>query len=90
MTAHAGKPRIDPSALHEPTRSGEGPRLLDVAAGPFTRGPEHWDPERQVRPVSGTVVLVSGTAGLFLPGPHLTGTAVGAGPSVAVALRGPS
>ncbi|MFF4575996.1 rhodanese-like domain-containing protein [Streptomyces sp. NPDC001410] len=29
MATHAGKPRLDPAALHEPTRSAEGPRLLD-------------------------------------------------------------
>ncbi|CCK24645.1 hypothetical protein BN159_0266 [Streptomyces davaonensis JCM 4913] len=157
MTLHADKPRLDPAALRELTRSGEGPRLLDVrtpgefrtahipgsynvpldtlrehraellnhldedvilvcrsgaraaqaeqalaegglpnlrvldggvmawesAGGPLTRGPARWDLERQVRLVAGSLVLVTGAAGLFVPGLHLIGTAVGAGLTVA-------
>jgi rhodanese-related sulfurtransferase len=157
MTTHADTPRLDPAALRDLTRDGEGPRLLDVrtpgefrtahipgsynvpldtlrehraelrhhldedvilicrsgaraaqaeqalaeaglpnlrvldggvsawetAGGPLTRGPERWDLERQVRLVAGGLVLMSGIAGLFLPGLHLIGTAVGAGLAVA-------
>ncbi|MFF4585045.1 rhodanese-like domain-containing protein [Streptomyces sp. NPDC001388] len=157
MTTHTDKPRLDPAALRDLTRDGEGPRLLDVrtpgefrtahipgsynvpldtlrehraelrhhldedvvlicrsgaraaqaeqalaeaglpnlrvldggvmaweaAGGALTRGPERWDLERQVRLVAGTLVLITGVAGLFLPGLHLIGTAVGAGLTVA-------
>ncbi|MEU8991368.1 rhodanese-like domain-containing protein [Streptomyces sp. NPDC048558] len=157
MTIHADKPRLDPAALRDLTRNGEGPRLLDVrtpgefrtahipgsynvpldtlrehrtellhhldedvilicrsgaradqaeqalaeaglpnlrvldggvtawetAGGPLTRGPERWDLERQVRLIAGSIVVVTGVAGLFLPGLHLIGTAVGAGLTVA-------
>ncbi|MFF4655743.1 rhodanese-like domain-containing protein [Streptomyces sp. NPDC001381] len=157
MTTHTDKPRLDPAALRDLTRDGEGPRLLDVrtpgefrtahipgsynvpldtlrehraelrhhldedvvlicgsgaraaqaeqalaeaglpnlrvldggvmaweaAGGALTRGPERWDLERQVRLVAGTLVLITGIAGLFLPGLHLIGTAVGAGLTVA-------
>lgn len=153
MSLNADKPRLGPSALRDLTRSGEGPRLLDVrtpgefraahipgsynvpldtlrehraelrhhldedvilicrsgaraaqaeqalaeaglpnlrvldggvtawesAGGPLTRGPARWDLERQVRFVAGALVLVTGVAGLFVPGLHLIGTAVGAG-----------
>ncbi len=71
-----------------------GLRVLDggvvaweAAGGALVRGPERWDLERQVRLVAGSVVLVSGVAGLFLPGLQLIGTAVGAGLTVA-ALTG--
>ncbi|MHC3474835.1 rhodanese-like domain-containing protein [Streptomyces sp. 7R007] len=157
MTMHADKPGLDPAALRDLTRSGQGPRLLDVrtpgefrtahipgsynipldtlgehraelrhpldenvilicrsgaraaqaeqalaeaglpnlrildggvlawetAGGPLTRGPERWDLVRQVRLVAGARVLVTGVAGLFVPGLHLIGTAVGAGLTVA-------
>jgi rhodanese-related sulfurtransferase len=157
MTMQADKPRLDPAGLRDLTRSGEGPRLLDVrtpgefrtahipgsynvpldtlrehraellhhldedvilicrsgaraaqaeqalaeaglpnlrvldggvvawesAGGPLTRGPERWDLERQVRLVAGTLVLLTGVAGLFVPGLHLIGTAVGAGLTIA-------
>ncbi|MGQ4383517.1 rhodanese-like domain-containing protein [Streptomyces sp. SAS_270] len=153
MTLHADKPRLGPADLRDLTRSGEGPRLLDVrtpgefrtahipgsynvpldtlrehraelrhhldedvilicrsgiraaqaeqalaeaglpnlrvldggvmawetAGGPLTRGPDRWDLERQVRLVAGALVLVTGVAGVFVPGVHLIGTAVGAG-----------
>ncbi|WP_155056055.1 rhodanese-like domain-containing protein [Streptomyces blattellae] len=55
----------------------------ESAGGFLTRGPERWDLERQVRLVAGTIVLITGVAGLFLPGLHLIGTAVGAGLTVA-------
>jgi rhodanese-related sulfurtransferase len=157
MTMQADKPRLDPAGLRDLTRSGEGPRLLDVrtpgefrtahipgsynvpldtlrehraellhhldedvilicrsgaraaqaeqalaeaglpnlrvldggvvawesAGGPLTRGPERWDLERQVRLVAGTLVLLTGVTGLFVPGLHLIGTAVGAGLTIA-------
>ncbi|WAZ26653.1 rhodanese-like domain-containing protein [Streptomyces cinnabarinus] len=157
MTLHADKPRLDTAALRDLTRSGGGPRLLDVrtpgefrtahipgsynvpldtlrehraellnhldedvilicrsgaratqaeqalaeaglpnlrvldggvmaweaAGGPLTRGPARWDLERQVRLVAGSLVLVTGVAGLIVPGLHLIGTAVGAGLTVA-------
>jgi rhodanese-related sulfurtransferase len=55
----------------------------EAADGPVTRGPDRWDLERQVRLVAGAIVLVSGIAGLLVPGLHLIGTAVGAGLAVA-------
>lgn len=55
----------------------------ETAGGPLTRGPERWDLERQVRLVAGALVLVTGVAGLFVPGLHLIGTAVGAGLTIA-------
>ncbi|MEI5525488.1 rhodanese-like domain-containing protein [Streptomyces brasiliscabiei] len=60
-----------------------GVMAWESAGGPLTRGSERWDLERQVRLVAGTLVLVSGIAGLFVPGLHLIGTAVGAGLTVA-------
>ncbi|MEU5100613.1 rhodanese-like domain-containing protein [Streptomyces sp. NPDC020996] len=153
MATDADQPRLGPAALRELTRTGEGPRLLDVrtpgefrtahipgsynvpldtlrehraellhhldedvvlvcrsgaraaqaekalaeaglpnlrvleggvmaweaAGGTLTRGPERWDLERQVRLVAGSLVLATGIAGVFVPGLHLIGTAVGAG-----------
>lgn len=55
----------------------------ETAGGPLTRGPERWDLERQVRLVAGALVLLTGVAGLLVPGLHLIGTAVGAGLTVA-------
>ncbi|WP_416986183.1 rhodanese-like domain-containing protein [Streptomyces sp. T028] len=60
-----------------------GVMAWETAGGPLTRGPERWDLERQVRLVAGTLVMVTGVAGLFVPGLHLIGTAVGAGLAVA-------
>nr|WSY56906.1 rhodanese-like domain-containing protein [Streptomyces sp. NBC_00886] len=60
-----------------------GVMAWETTGGPLTRGPEHWDLERQVRLVAGSIVVVTGIAGLFLPGLHLIGTAVGAGLTVA-------
>ncbi|MEN1890860.1 rhodanese-like domain-containing protein [Streptomyces mirabilis] len=56
-----------------------GVMAWETAGGPLTRGPERWDLERQVRLVAGTIVVVTGIVGLFVPGLHLIGTAVGAG-----------
>ncbi|MFF9056721.1 rhodanese-like domain-containing protein [Streptomyces erythrochromogenes] len=62
------------------------PRVLDggmlaweAAGAPVHRGEARWDLERQVRLVAGSLVLLTGVAGLFLPGVHLIGTAIGAG-----------
>ncbi|WP_369029809.1 rhodanese-like domain-containing protein [Streptomyces adonidis] len=60
-----------------------GVMAWEAAGGPLTRGPQRWDLERQVRLVAGVLVLVTGVAGLFVPGLHLIGTAVGAGLTVA-------
>lgn len=60
-----------------------GVMAWESAGGPLNRGPERWDLERQVRLVAGSLVLVTGIAGLFVPGLHLIGTAVGAGLTVA-------
>jgi rhodanese-related sulfurtransferase len=60
-----------------------GVMAWESAGGPLNRGPERWDLERQVRLVAGSLVLVTGVAGLFVPGLHLIGTAVGAGLAIA-------
>ncbi|RSS58794.1 rhodanese-like domain-containing protein [Streptomyces sp. WAC01280] len=49
------------------------------AGAPVERGPERWDMERQVRLVAGSIVLTTGLVGVFVPGAHLIGTAIGAG-----------
>ncbi|MFD2420344.1 rhodanese-like domain-containing protein [Amycolatopsis pigmentata] len=51
----------------------------ESAQYPVVRGKPRWDLERQVRLVAGSIVLVSGLAGLAVPGAYLVGTAVGAG-----------
>ncbi|WP_079159814.1 rhodanese-like domain-containing protein [Streptomyces griseus] len=51
----------------------------ETAGAPLNRGPERWDMERQVRLVAGSIVLTTGLVGIFVPGAHLIGTAVGAG-----------
>ncbi|MFF3604170.1 rhodanese-like domain-containing protein [Streptomyces sp. NPDC002463] len=51
----------------------------EAAGAPVNRGPERWDMERQVRLVAGSIVLATGLVGVFVPGAHLIGTAVGAG-----------
>ncbi|WP_060180215.1 rhodanese-like domain-containing protein [Streptomyces sp. IMTB 1903] len=56
-----------------------GMTAWEAAGAPVLRGEARWDLERQVRLVAGCVVLLTGIAGLFLPGAHLIGTAVGAG-----------
>ncbi|QYX75245.1 rhodanese-like domain-containing protein [Streptomyces akebiae] len=60
-----------------------GVTAWEAAGGALTRGPDRWDLERQIRLVAGLLVLVTGVAGLFLPGLHLIGTAVGAGLTIA-------
>ncbi|MFD5463870.1 rhodanese-like domain-containing protein [Kitasatospora sp. NPDC127059] len=56
-----------------------GMAAWEAAGGPVTRGAARWELERQVRLIAGSIVLVSGLAGLAIPGLHLVGTAVGAG-----------
>ncbi|MFF8840234.1 rhodanese-like domain-containing protein [Streptomyces sp. NPDC015130] len=51
----------------------------EASGAPVDRGPERWDMERQVRLVAGSVVLATGLVGVFVPGTHLIGTAIGAG-----------
>ncbi|MFE3526072.1 rhodanese-like domain-containing protein [Streptomyces sp. NPDC059161] len=51
----------------------------EEAQGAVTHGAARWELERQVRLIAGSIVLVSGLAGLAIPGLHLIGTAVGAG-----------
>ncbi|MEV8456927.1 rhodanese-like domain-containing protein [Streptomyces sp. NPDC052095] len=58
---------------------GGGMNAWEMAGAPVDRGPERWDMERQVRLVAGSIVLATGIAGIFVPGVHLVGTAVGAG-----------
>ncbi|MGO4632806.1 rhodanese-like domain-containing protein [Streptomyces sp. 2RAF24] len=56
-----------------------GMNAWEAAGAPANRGPERWDMERQVRLVAGSMVLLTGVVGVFVPGAHLIGTAVGAG-----------
>ncbi len=56
-----------------------GMAAWEAAGAPVNRGPARWDMERQVRLVAGSVVLLTGIAGVFVPGAHLIGTAIGAG-----------
>ncbi|MEU6821671.1 rhodanese-like domain-containing protein [Streptomyces atriruber] len=63
-----------------------GLRVLDggmlaweASGAPVDRGPARWELERQVRLVAGSIVLVTGVVGFFVPGVHLIGTAIGAG-----------
>ncbi|MQY14566.1 Inner membrane protein YgaP [Streptomyces sp. RB5] len=56
-----------------------GMMAWEAAGAPVNQGPKRWDLERQVRLVAGSIVLVTGISGLFVPGLHLIGTAVGAG-----------
>ncbi|MFB6816049.1 rhodanese-like domain-containing protein [Streptomyces sp. NPDC056347] len=56
-----------------------GMNAWEMADAPVLRGPERWDMERQVRLVAGSIVLTTGLVGIFVPGVHLIGTAVGAG-----------
>ncbi|TQJ36964.1 rhodanese-like domain-containing protein [Streptomyces sp. NBC_00080] len=56
-----------------------GMMAWEVAGAPVNRGEARWDLERQVRLIAGSVVLVTGLVGLFVPGAHLIGTAIGAG-----------
>ncbi|MFD1658698.1 rhodanese-like domain-containing protein [Streptomyces caeni] len=56
-----------------------GMKAWEASGAPVNRGPARWDLERQVRLIAGSVVLVSGIVGLFVPGVHLIGTFMGAG-----------
>ncbi|KRV51338.1 sulfurtransferase [Wenjunlia vitaminophila] len=56
-----------------------GMTAWESAGAPVNRGVARWDMERQVRLVAGSIVLTTGLAGLFVPGLHLVGTAIGAG-----------
>ncbi|NYV73023.1 rhodanese-like domain-containing protein [Streptomyces sp. UH6] len=56
-----------------------GMMAWEASGAPVNRGPERWELERQVRLIAGSVVLVSGVVGFFVPGVHLIGTAIGAG-----------
>ncbi|MFE7352250.1 rhodanese-like domain-containing protein [Streptomyces sp. NPDC057543] len=56
-----------------------GINAWEMAGAPANRGTDRWDMERQVRLVAGSIVLATGLVGLFVPGAHLIGTAVGAG-----------
>nr|WP_208106203.1 rhodanese-like domain-containing protein [Streptomyces sp. GC420] len=51
----------------------------EAAQGTLNHGEPRWDLERQVRLIAGSIVLVSGVVGFFVPGVHLVGTFVGAG-----------
>lgn len=56
-----------------------GINAWEMAGAPANRGADRWDMERQVRLVAGSIVLATGVVGLFVPGAHLIGTAIGAG-----------
>ncbi|MFF0740231.1 rhodanese-like domain-containing protein [Streptomyces sp. NPDC004111] len=56
-----------------------GMMAWEASGAPVNRGEQRWELERQVRLVAGSIVLVSGVVGFFVPGVHLIGTAVGAG-----------
>lgn len=56
-----------------------GMMAWEAAGAPVNRGAERWELERQVRLIAGSIVLVSGVVGFFVPGVHLVGTAIGAG-----------
>ncbi|WP_327241401.1 rhodanese-like domain-containing protein [Streptomyces sp. NBC_01320] len=56
-----------------------GMNAWEMTGAPANRGADRWDMERQVRLVAGSIVLATGLVGVFVPGAHLIGTAVGAG-----------
>ncbi|MDP5309840.1 rhodanese-like domain-containing protein [Streptomyces poriferorum] len=56
-----------------------GMMAWEASGAPVNRGAQRWELERQVRLIAGSIVLVSGVVGFFVPGVHLIGTAVGAG-----------
>jgi rhodanese-related sulfurtransferase len=56
-----------------------GMMAWEAAGAPVNRGVARWDLERQVRLIAGSIVLVTGVVGVFVPGAHLIGTAIGAG-----------
>ncbi|MEL5953497.1 rhodanese-like domain-containing protein [Streptomyces sp. CLV115] len=56
-----------------------GMMAWEASGAPVDRGQQRWELERQVRLIAGSIVLVSGVVGFFVPGVHLIGTAIGAG-----------
>ncbi|MFF5504620.1 rhodanese-like domain-containing protein [Streptomyces roseolus] len=56
-----------------------GMTAWEASGAPVNRGPQRWELERQVRLIAGSVVLVTGITGVFVPGVHLIGTAIGTG-----------
>ncbi|MFB7337559.1 rhodanese-like domain-containing protein [Streptomyces adustus] len=56
-----------------------GMMAWEASGAPVNRGEQRWELERQVRLIAGSIVLVSGVVGFFVPGVHLIGTAIGAG-----------
>ncbi|MFE1949664.1 rhodanese-like domain-containing protein [Streptomyces sp. NPDC059524] len=56
-----------------------GMTAWEASGAPVNRGEQRWELERQVRLIAGSIVLVTGVVGFFVPGVHLIGTAVGAG-----------
>ncbi|WP_327334578.1 rhodanese-like domain-containing protein [Streptomyces anulatus] len=56
-----------------------GMMAWEASGAPVNRGAQRWELERQVRLIAGSIVLVSGVVGFFVPGVHLIGTAIGAG-----------
>ncbi|MEU7117248.1 rhodanese-like domain-containing protein [Streptomyces zaomyceticus] len=56
-----------------------GMMAWEAAGAPVNRGEARWDLERQVRLIAGSIVLVTGVVGVFVPGAHLIGAAIGAG-----------
>ncbi|MGW5271033.1 rhodanese-like domain-containing protein [Streptomyces sp. NPDC004044] len=56
-----------------------GMMAWEASGAPVNRGPARWQLERQVRLIAGSIVLVTGVVGFFVPGVHLIGTAIGAG-----------
>ncbi|MFJ3975282.1 rhodanese-like domain-containing protein [Streptomyces sp. NPDC090021] len=56
-----------------------GMMAWEAAGAPVNRGEARWDLERQVRLIAGSIVVVTGVVGVFVPGAHLIGTAIGAG-----------
>ncbi|MFF9011859.1 rhodanese-like domain-containing protein [Streptomyces sp. NPDC014870] len=69
--AEAGLPNL-------PVLDG-GMMAWEAAGAPVDRSDARWDLERQVRLTAGSIVLVTGVVGVFVPGAHLIGTAIGAG-----------
>jgi rhodanese-related sulfurtransferase len=59
----------------------------EAAGGPITRGEPRWDLERQVRLIAGALVLITGVAGIVVPGLHLIGAGMGAGLVFAAVTR---
>ncbi|MFG2951959.1 rhodanese-like domain-containing protein [Streptomyces adustus] len=56
-----------------------GMMAWEASGAPVNRGAQRWELERQVRLIAGSIVLVTGVVGFFVPGVHLIGTAIGAG-----------